>query len=312
MIMYTQHQYTITPCNAVRLLWAAAFTLLCMLGRSSSVHAAAGHTALGGTIETSLAPPPSKDGDAQIVATQLGRKIPFDASFYDESGNQVTVGSYFPNGKPNKPTIITLGYYQCPMLCNLVLNALIDTLQGSDLALGRDFRILSFSIDERENVDLSNKKREAYLQSLRKAYGDNQRIAQEEWHFHTGNAAAIAQLADGIGFQYRWDELSQQFAHGAGIFLISPDGTLTRILWGLAFDPKDFKMAVVEASQGKVGTIVDRILISCFRYDNMEHKYTVYAWGIMRLAGIIMVVLVATFLFRSWYQERKKANIVSV
>lgn len=274
--MCTQQQHT-TRSDVSRLLWAAAFALLCMLGRSSVVHAAAGHTALGGTVETSLAPPPSKDGDVQIVATQLGQKIPLDASFYDESGNQVTLGSYFTNGKPNKPTIITLGYYQCPMLCNLVLNALIDTLKGSDLVLGRDFRILSFSIDERENVDLSHKKRGAYLQSLRQAYGDDQRIAQEEWHFHTGNAASIAQLANGIGFQYRWDELSQQFAHGAGIFLVSPDGILTRILWGLAFDPKDFKMAVVEASQGKVGTVIDRILISCFRYDNVEHKYTVYA-----------------------------------
>ncbi len=227
------------------------------------------------------------------IVDKRGARIPQDVVLTDHTGKQVKVGDYLKMGKP---VILTLGYYQCPMLCSLVLNGMTDAMKGQDLKLGQDYNILSVSINPNEKPDLAGAKRTNYL----KVVG-----AQSGWDFAVGSEEQVRRLADSVGFGYKYDERSKEYVHSAGIFLISPDGSLSQTLYGISFRPADFKMSLIEASQGKIGSLLERIILSCFHYEPDSHRYGVYIFGVMRLAGLVTVIVLAIVLGMFWKRERR-------
>lgn len=236
------------------------------------------------------------------IEDRLGNKVPLDVVLTDSRGERVELRRYFSGEQSGKPVLLTLGYYTCPMLCSLVLNATLEALREVSLDVGEDFTVVSVSIDPRDTVDIARGKQKTYL----KSYG--REGAQEGWHFHVADEAEVKRLADAVGFRYRWDESTKQYAHAAGIFFLSPDGTLTRTLYGISYDPTDVKLALMEASRGEVGTITDKILLSCFRYTADSQRYGVYVWGVMRLAGVLTIIFLGGLLGALWYRERKKSQ----
>lgn len=231
------------------------------------------------------------------VVEHLGDSLPLDLTFVDDRGEKVALRQYFDK---ERPVILTLVYYNCPMLCNLVLNGLVEGLRGLEWAPGKEFDIVTVSIDPREGPDLAAKKKANYLQDL----GNPE--AGKGWHFLTGEREHIQQLAGAVGFQYRYDPSQMQYAHGAAIFLVSPEGKLMRYLYGIQFPPDQLKLGLVEAGQGKIGSVVDRFLLRCFHYDPASRKYGVYVWGVMRLGGGLTVLVIATMLIIFWRRERRR------
>ncbi len=227
------------------------------------------------------------------IVDKRGAQIPVDVMLTNHEGRQVRVADYLRSGKP---VILTLGYYQCPMLCSLVLNGLTDVMKDQSLKLGKDYEILSVSINPNEKQDLAAAKRENYL----KVVG-----AQTGWDFAVGTEEEVRRLADSVGFGYKYDERSKEYVHSAGIFVLSPKGVLSTTLYGISFRPGDFKLSLVEASEGKVGSLLDRIILSCFHYEPDSHRYGVYIFGVMRLAGLVTVIVLAVVLGIFWKRERR-------
>ena len=249
--------------------------------------------------------PPELVG-AEIV-DKLGARVPLDVALVDDLGRTTTLADAMRGAAPivgddrALPVLLTLGYYECPMLCSMVLKGALDALKQVSLEPGRDFRIVSVSIDPRDTPKIAAMKRATYL----KDYGRD--IPDDAWRFFTATADESKRLADAVGFGYRFDEASQQYAHGAGLFFLSPDGVLTRTIWGLTYAPLDVKLALMDAAQGKVGTVVDRILLSCFRYSTTDHKYNVYVWGLLRIAAALTVLVVGGTIFTFWRRDRARA-----
>jgi protein SCO1/2 len=287
----------------------AATLLGCVVVLASS--ALARPASAVGEAGATLAPRPKALEGTEIL-DKLGAKVPLDVKLTNDDGQVVRLADYFPAARRpgtgtqpsgeegGAPVLLTLGYYQCPMLCSLVLNATLEALQKVSLDVGEDFRVVTVSIDPKETVALAKQKRDNYLAE----YG--REGAAKGWRFHVADEAAVKRLAEAVGFQYRYDEEQQQYAHGAGIFFLSPDGTLTRTLYGLSYSPVDVKFALMEASRGEVGSVTDRILMSCFQYTPDGQKYGVYVWGVMRLGGILTILFLGTMLFVLWRRERRK------
>lgn len=259
---------------------------------------AAARTEAGTAAGETFAPRAKKLDSSQIV-DKLGAKVPLDVKLTNDAGELVRLGDYFSGETGGPPVLLVLGYYQCPMLCSLVLNATLDALKKVSLDVGKDFTVLTVSIDPKETVELARDKRENYL----KEYG--REGAAPGWRFHVGEEREIERLAEAVGFHYFYDEEQKQYAHGAGIFFLSPDGTLTRTLYGLSYRATDVKFALMEASRGEVGSVTDRILMSCFQYTPDSQKYGVYIWGVMRLGGILTILLLGGMLFVLWRRERR-------
>ncbi len=233
------------------------------------------------------------------IEQNLGDRIPLDAAFTDHEGKQVTLRHYF---KPGRPVILTMNYYNCHTLCNLVL---VGTAKGlSDPALtfslGKDFEVVTVSIDPTDTVELAKKTREDYSQLLSRP------LPQESWPFLTGSQASIRLLADALGFHYRYDEASKQFAHAAGIFVLTSDGQISQVLYGIDFPGKVLRLALTEASSGSIGSPFDKILLWCYHYDAKERKYTPWALGMMRLGGVITLIGLSILLVMLWRGERFK------
>lgn len=244
-----------------------------------------------------------KELEMAQMEDRAGTKVPLDVEMTDQDGRVVRLGDYFSASDP-RPVILTLGYYGCPMLCSLVLNGLIDGLKGVSFKPGQDFHMLSVSIDDREKPDLAKKKRMAYLGAL----GGS--ADADWWQFHVMTAANAKALADAVGFNYTYDKKNDQFAHGAGFFVVSPAGVLSRTLFGINFSPSDIKLALSEAADGKIGSFVDRVLLSCFHYDPDSHRYGVYIFGVMRLGGILTIIILGVVLLMFFRGERKRIDSV--
>lgn len=238
---------------------------------------------------------PSELRDVDVVE-QLGETIDLDLPFVDEEGNTVRLGDYFDS---DKAVLLTLNYYNCPMLCSMQLNGLIDGLRDLQWAPGDHFRIVTISIDPREGPDLAAAKREAYLESL----GKGQDV---EWAFLTGEEPNIRKLASQLGFGYHYVREVDEFAHPAAVYVLSPKGVIARYLYGLQYRSFDLRMAIMEAAEGKVGTTVDRILLSCFHYDSSSNSYSVFAFGVLRLAGVITILLLGGVLGIMWIREMRR------
>jgi protein SCO1/2 len=230
------------------------------------------------------------------IAEHLDRQVDLDAAFVDHRGHRVRLRDYL---KPDKPLLLTLNYYRCPMLCNLQLNALARALRELGWLAGREFELLTISINPREGWQLAQAKRASYLRLLRRPGA--------EWHFLVGEQRSIDAVANAVGFRFRWLPEQQLYAHPAAIFFLSPQGRVARYLYGLDYAPRPIKLALIEAAAGRVGSTIDRLVLSCFHYDPKTGRYTPFAVGIMRLAGLATALLLGATLLALWRRERRAA-----
>jgi len=230
------------------------------------------------------------------IDQKLNGDIPLDAVFRDENGQEHKLGDYF--GK--KPIIIAPVYYNCPMLCTLILNGLVQSLNAVPFEAGKEFEVVAFSIDAREKPELAAKKKASYLDHYSK------KGTAAGWHFLTSDEASIKRLTAAIGFRYKYDEKSDQFAHASGIMVATPQGKLARYFYGIEYSPRDLRFGLVEASENKIGSPVDQILLLCFHYDPATGKYGPMVLGSLRIAASITVIALAAFLFAMWKMEKRK------
>lgn len=230
------------------------------------------------------------------IDEKLGQKIDLSLQFIGEDGYPHALREYFSSGKP---VILNLVYYSCPMLCTLVLNGQTEALRAIPQVAGRDFEIVTVSIDPTENYKLAQAKRAAYLESYERS--------KQGWHFLADYQNNAARLADQAGFRYRWDDRTKQYAHAAAIMVLSPEGMVSRYLYGVRFKPIDVRLALAEAASGRTG-ISDKILLYCFHYDPAARSYTLVAMNIMRIGGALAVLVLGFALFRFWRRERLRAS----
>lgn len=235
------------------------------------------------------------------VIEHLGEQISLDTEFVDSKGETVRMGDYLGRGHP---VILNFAYHSCPMLCSLVLDGLSEALRETDLEPGLDFEVVSLSFNHREGPERAAEAKAMYVERTTSAKPD---IA-ESWHFLTGQEENIRTLADEVGFGFVWDEATQQYAHNAILVFLSADGTITRYLYGIQHNPRDFRLATVEAGQGAVGSTLDRFLLTCFRYDTTTRSYTPYILNIMKIGGGLSLLALAAFFFPKWLRERKRGN----
>jgi len=207
----------------------------------------------------------------------LGDTIPLDAVFRDESGRTVRLGDYFGS----RPVVLSLAYYECPMLCTVSLNGLASALDVLPFEPGRDFEIVTVSFEPKETPALAAAKKAAYLRRYKRAG------AAKAWHFLTGDAAQIRRLTDAVGFKYAWDERSRQYAHASGVLVLTPDGRLARYLYGVEYAPKDLRLALVESSQGRILSPVDRLLLYCYHYDPTLGRYGRSVMAVLRVGAVL-------------------------
>jgi protein SCO1/2 len=232
------------------------------------------------------------------VEQKLGGRVPLNLPLTDSMGRRVKTG-YYIDGK--KPTIITLNYSNCPMLCNIQLNQLTQSLAKLDLQIGEDFQILTVSIDPKETTQLTRETKEKYVdQLLREQPG-----ADEGWEFCTAQQPIITRLADVLGFRYTYDRKSGEYYHPAMLAFLSPDGVITRYSLAVSFEPADLNKALVEAGEGTVGTAVDQLILWCFSYDPLSNSYVPQAWRIMRLAAAGTVGLMLACLAPFWIGRKR-------
>ena len=207
----------------------------------------------------------------------LGDTVPLDAVFRDESGQAVKLGDYF--GK--RPVVLSLAYYGCPMLCTVTLNGLASALDVLAFDPGRDFEIVNVSFEPNETPALAAAKKAAYLHRYKRPG------AAGAWHFLTGDAAQIRRLTNAVGFKYAWDEQTKQYAHASGIMVLTADGRLARYLYGVEYAPKDLRFAIVEASQGRILSPVDRLLLYRYHYDPTLGRYGKSVMAMLRVAAVL-------------------------
>jgi len=230
-------------------------------------------------IVASNVPPQFKD---VTFKQQLGKRLPLDVRFKDEAGQSVALGDYF--GK--KPVVLAFVYYQCPMLCTQVMNGISSALKVLPYTAGEEFDVVLISFDPRDTPEAANAKKRAHLEHWAA------RSTASGWHFLTGDEASIAQVTSAAGFTYQWDAETQQFAHVSGLLVATPDGTLSRYFYGVEFSPKDLRLALVDSSNGRVGSVVDELLLYCYQYDPSHGKYGAVFMNIMRLGGVLTMIFI--------------------
>lgn len=233
------------------------------------------------------------------VSEHRGDKLPLDLRFTDDTGKQVRLGDYFESGKP---VILDLGYYNCPMLCDLVMNGLSDAVKEMDWfphGQSGDYQIVTVSIDPTENHKLAAAKKKNYIEQL----GDPS--AAQGWHFLTGDQDNIDALSQAVGFGYQWDERQQQFAHPAVLFIITPEGKISRYLYGVQFPQRTLRLSLVEAADGKIGSALDQIILTCFHFDPTIGSYSLQAMQLMRAGGYLTVLIVAGVIGFALLREKK-------
>ena len=230
------------------------------------------------------------------IEQRLDQPLPLDLRFRDEAGRAVALGDYF--GK--RPVVLVLAYYDCPMLCTQVLNGLVAAMRILSFDAGREYEVVTVSFDPRDDPSDARAKKEPYVARYGRAG------ASAGWHFLTGDPAAIAGLAEAVGFRYAWDEKLEQFAHASAIYVATPEGRLSRYFYGIEYAPRDLRLALVEASHGKIGTPVDQLLLYCYHYDPAAGRYGAVVMNMVRLAGGAFVLILSTFLLVMWRREKRR------
>ena len=220
------------------------------------------------------------------IDQKLNEQIPLDAVFKDEQGREVRLAQFF--GK--KPVVLSLVYYDCPMLCTQVLNGMTSSFRKVAFNIGEQFEVVTVSFDPREQPQLAAAKKQVYLERY------NRPGAEAGWHFLTGDEANIKRLTEAVGFRYVWDDHPKQFAHASGIIVLTPEGKIARYFYGIEYAPKDLRLGLVEASQNQIGSPVDALMLYCYHYDPATGKYGAIVMNIMKVAGIITLALIGGML----------------
>jgi protein SCO1/2 len=233
------------------------------------------------------------------IDQKLGDQLPFDTDVKDENGKLVKIRDYYKSGRP---TIVAFVYYECPMLCNEVLNGLTGSLKGISLNAGKDFDVIAISFDPRENdkPDLAKNKKANYMERYGRPGTEN------GWHFLTATQDSIAKLTSAVGFKYEWDEKTQQFAHVGGVMITTADGKLSRYFYGIDYAPRDLKFGLMESAEAKIGNPAERLLLYCYHYDPASGKYGLAILRVLRAASVLTIAAIGAMLFMFWRRNKNK------
>ena len=221
------------------------------------------------------------------IKQNLNQPLPLDLNFKDELGRAVRLGDYF--GK--KPVILSLVYFNCPMLCGEVLSGLESSLRMMKFDVGNEFDVITVSFDPKDTPEMAAKKKAEFLKRYKRAG------AEQGWHFLVGQQDAIDALTKAAGFEYEYDEKTQQFAHASAIMIATPDGKIAQYYYGIEYPPKDLRLGLVEAGKGKIGNVVDALLLYCYHYDPEKGKYSATILRVLRLAGLATMLSLGTLIF---------------
>ena len=234
------------------------------------------------------------------ITQNLNAQIPAGLAFRDENGNTVHLGDYFGS----RPIVLSLVYFNCPALCTEVLNGELHTMQASSLTLGKDYDAISVSFDPKDTPELAKSKRDVYTAQYRQ-FG--RPAAAQNWHFLTGDAASINALTQAVGFHYAYDPAINQYAHAAALMLLTPDGRMSRYFYGVIYPARDFRLGLVDASNGKIGTLTDQAMLFCYQYDPETGKYGVVVMNIVRSGGALTLLALGIFMFVMFRRDRRNA-----
>lgn len=261
------------------------WTVVALLLLAASAWAQGMYSGAGGIMSPSanVKPPGLKNVG---IEQKLNQQLPLNLMFRDETGKAVKLGDYF--GK--KPVILSLVYYRCPMLCSELLSGLEGSLKALSFDVGKDFDIVTVSFDPKDTPADATEKKASVLKHYQRAG------AAEGWHFLTGSQDSITALTSAVGFSYDYDAQSGQFAHTTAIMLITPEGKIAQYYYGVEFSPKDLRLAMVQASQNKIGSLVDQMLLYCYHYDPSVGRYSVLVLRVLRLAGVATMLLLGGFM----------------
>jgi protein SCO1/2 len=235
--------------------------------------------------------------DGVGIDQRLDAQIPMDLAFKDENGKTVVLRDRIGG----KPTILNFVYYECPMLCTLVINGLISSMRVLAFDAGKEFNVVTVSIDPKETPDLAAAKKRNVLAE----YG--RPTAIEGWSFLTGDEASIRSLADAVGFRYKYDPETDLWAHASGLVVVTPSGKVARYFFGIEYAPRDLRLALVEASQNKIGTLADAVMLFCYQYDPEKGRYSAAALNLIRLGAVLTVLSIASFIFLARRHEARGA-----
>jgi protein SCO1 len=233
------------------------------------------------------------------IDQKLNEQIPLDLQFRDESGRIVSLNDYFHK----RPVIVALVYYECPMLCTLILNGMLSAFRTLAFNPGEEFEVVTVSIDPRETPELAAAKKAEYLS------GYGRPGAEQGWHFLTGEEASIRQLADAVGYRYFYDPQTQEYGHASAIMVATPSGRLARYFYGIEYSARDLRLSLVEASNNRIGSPVDQILLYCFHYDPMTGKYGLVIRNLLRLGGAATLLLIGGFITVMLIRDRSRGRI---
>jgi protein SCO1/2 len=232
------------------------------------------------------------------IVERLGGSLPRGAAFRDTEGKLVTLGEYFDG---RRPTLLVFAYHTCPMLCSLVLDATVKSLNDVPWTVGEQFDLVSISIDPRDTPETATKKRGSLIEGYPRARGQT-----KGWHFLVGDEENIRKVTSAVGFQYRYDARQKQYAHPAAIYLLTPQGSVARYLYGITYDPPDLRLGLLEATEGRSISTKEKILLYCYHYDPQGKHYSLVAMNVMRLGGAVTMVVLGSFLAIMWVRERRR------
>jgi protein SCO1/2 len=238
------------------------------------------------------------------IEQKLGEQLPLDTVLKDENGNAVKLGDYFGHGRP---VIIAFVYYECPMLCNQVLNGLTGSLKGISPEAGKDYDVVALSFDARENdkPELAKGKKASYVERYDRAG------TEQGWHFLTGTQDSIDRVTSAAGFSYKWDEKSNQFAHAAGVMIVTPSGKMSRYFYGIDYAPRDIKLGLIDSSENKVSNPTEKLLLYCYHYDPATGKYGLAILNIIRLGGVATLMGLGAMVFVFWRRNKRKETAIA-
>ena len=231
------------------------------------------------------------------IEQRLDSQLPLDAALRDESGAAVKLGDYFGR----RPVIFALVYYKCPMLCTLTLNGLVSSLRTLSFDAGQQFDVVAVSFNPDETSEMAAAKKQAVLDEYRRPG------AEKGWHFLTGSAESIARIADAAGFRFKRDEQSGEYAHAAAIMVATPGGRLARYFYGVEYAPRDVRFALIEAAESRIGSVVDQLLLFCYRYDPHSARYTAAVMNLVRVSGVLTALGLGTFMVVFWRRDARAA-----
>jgi protein SCO1/2 len=271
----------------VRLLFPVLLAALCMAGPRT-----AGAQAMGTQEEAT-----PRELRSVKVDEKLDAQVPLEATFKDLDGRDVKLGDLI-DGK--RPTLLTFAYFSCPVLCSVILNSAVTSLAKVPWTIGREFDVVTISIDPRESLEKARSKRDALVAQ----YGRPE--AANGWHFLRGDEKTIARVTDAVGYRFHYDTEEQQFAHPGTLILLQPNGHVSRYLYGLEYPPSDLRLGLLEASQGKLISTAEQVMLFCYRYDAHQGRYVIMANRIMQIGSAIVALVLGLMLGAFWYRERKR------